>query len=586
MKVSSPEGFHKGEESAAAKAASQGMDALAERRAQQKAAEIAGETSDSSERSQLKAGTEALIKAGQAGKAPEQKGGGPLGQLLGDPDQQQAGQPGRPGEGDGIAQELAKLEGDGMRASEAMILSAVQKEERKDLAQLSQESKNTRQVKEWDSHAEAAAWQDLLKWLPSDKAGLQLQIKELSQIYMHMLNEILLNVPADSQQIYTDKLRQILICQIDALLKASVPCLNSFFSACGTPNSICRLEKSLFFTVTGTHLSLEAVKRDWSEASRQGRAYIRQGSGAGFHFHNSGGSGGSFFFADTDTGTGRSLYSRSGTAERASVSAQGRTEELLRAARILHQKGQTVCGGENTYTLRDMERGEQFVKTIGGASSNLFSDRHFTAKNEALCGVLWTIEKCKTQMFIQREADVSPVMKKEVESAVEQMTANYIQTAVRKAHERGFEAFSRRQAYEIYRYAMKQYYSGVKINKAIRDGFYYALKYFLQKTGAAEQESGQWEHGFFQENTEKASIKKELERGSRHLEEDWKRFLSEMDYDDEMLQLAAGVYSPWAMFLEPEKEKDEGTKKKGEAFAIAGALAAAAFLVVLGIIFL
>ena len=59
-----------------------------------------------------------------------------------------------------------------------------------------------------------------------------------------------------------------------------------------------------------------------------------------------------------------------------------------------------------------------------------------------------------------------------------------------------------------------------------------------------------------------------------------------MDYDDEMLQLAAGIYSPWAMFLEPEREKDEAPKKKGEAFAIAGALAAAAFLVLLGIVFL
>ena len=233
-----------------------------------------------------------------------------------------------------------------------------------------------------------------------------------------------------------------------------------------------------------------------------------------------------------------------------------------------------------------MERAERFVKTMGGASSNLFADRYFTAKNEALCGVLWTVEKCKTQMFIQQETSVSPAMKQEMESAVEQMTANCIQTAVRKAHERGLEAFNRHQAYEIYRYGMKQYYKGVRINKAIRDGFYYALKYFLQKTSAAEQESGEWEHGFFQEHTEKASIKKELERGSRHLEEDWKRFLSEMDYDDEMLQLAAGIYSPWAMFLEPEREKDEAPKKKGEAFAIAGALAAAAFLVLLGIVFL
>ena len=36
MKVSSQEGFHKGDESAAVKAAAQGLDALAERRAQKR----------------------------------------------------------------------------------------------------------------------------------------------------------------------------------------------------------------------------------------------------------------------------------------------------------------------------------------------------------------------------------------------------------------------------------------------------------------------------------------------------------------------------------------------------------------------
>lgn len=242
--------------------------------------------------------------------------------------------------------------------------------------------------------------------------------------------------------------------------------------------------------------------------------------------------------------------------------------------------------GENTYTVHDLERAEHFVKALGGTSANLFAGPTFTAKNESLYGVLWTVEKCKTQIFIQRETNVSPMMKQEIESSVERMTAGHLQNAVRTAHEKGLEVFSRQQAYEIYRYAMKQYANGDKVNKAIRDGFYYALKYFLQKTGIEEQESGEWKYGFFQEYEEKGSIKKELDKGSRFLEEDWKRFLSQMDYSDEMLQLAAGMYSPWAMFLEPEKDKKESPQKKREAFAIAGAVAAVVVIVVLGIVFL
>lgn len=561
MKVSSQEGFHTGDGNAAVKAAVRGMENLAgdkERR--------------ESQNGELKVGSETGAQVlSKAGKLPQQNGEETAGLLPG------AAGKGENAQGGGIAGELAKLEADSMKASETMILAAVEKEERKDLAQLSQESKNAGEVKNWDSHAEAAAWNELTKWLPAGDREISAQIKELSELYMHLLDEIIQNVSEENRQLYTEKLRQILVCQLDELLKMSMPHLHSFFCTCGTQNSLCRLEKSLYFAVTGTHLSLEAVRKDWDAASRSGRAYIQNGKERGFH--NS-----SFF--SMDTGKEGKVYNRRGDAEKKLRAETGRTEELLQAARMLHQKGRANHGGENTYTLRDIERAEQFVKTLGGTSSGLFSNSRLTAGNECLYGVLWTVEKCKTQMFIERETNVSFTMKQEVESAVERMTADCMQEAVRKSHERGFEIFNRQQAYEIYRYAMKQYYSGVKVNKAIRDGFYYALKYFFQKTGSQEQESGEWKHGFFQEYEDKGSIKKELEKGSRFLEEDWKRFLSEMDYNDEMLQLAAGMYSPWAVFMEPEKDKKESPKKKGEAFAIAGAIAAVAAIVVLGIVFL
>lgn len=564
MKVSSQEGFHTGEGNAAVKAAARGMEALAAEREQGK-----------SESGELKATQQAAAEAlSKSGKNPPQKGEGNIVQLPG----AAAGKGEGASEG-GLTAELTKMEINNMRTTEAMILEAAEKEERKDLAQLSQESKNAGETKSWDSRAEAAVWTDLLKWLPAGDKSLQLQIKDLNELYMHLLDEIIQNAPAESQQLYTEKLRQILICQLDALMKACMPNLNSFFSAYGTQNSLCRMEKSLYFAATGTHLSLESVRKDWDGAGRSGREYIRSGSGTGFH-------GGSFFASSGKEG---SLYSRNGAAEKTSIQVPSRAEELLQAARSVHQaqqKGRNLySAGDNTYTIRDMERAEGFVKALGGTSSNLFASQRFTAKNDALYGVLWTVEKCKTQVFIQKESHVSPIMKQEIESAAERMTAGYIQRAERDARQRGLEVFSRQQVYEIYRYAMKQYECGVKINKAIRDGFYYALKYFLQKSESTEQENGEWKHGFFQEYEEKGSIKKELEKGSRFLEEDWKRFLSQMEYSDEMLQLVAGMYGPWAFLIEPEKEKKESPKKKGEAFAIAGAIAAVAVIVVLGIVF-
>lgn len=566
MKVTSQEGFHTGEPNAAVKAAARGMEALAGEREQRGA-----ETESSELRVSRETGAQVLSKEGNQ---PPQKGEGAVIPL-----------PGTAGKGEGspangLAGELAQLEADGVKASGDMMLAAAaaaEKEGRKDLAQLSQESKNAGEEKSWDSRAEAAAWKELLKWFPAGDRSLQLQVKELSEIYMQLLDKIIQNVSVQSQPLYTEKLRQILVCQLDALLKVSMPHLNSFFSAYGTQNSLCRLEKSLYFAATGTHLSMEAVRKDWHAAASSGREYIRTGSASGFH------GSAAFFTEDRKEG---SLYSRRGTAQKSSAAVPGQAEELLRAVRSIQHGGRSTHAAEGVYTARELERTEHFVKAFGGTSANLFSGQTFTAKNESLYGVLWTVEKCKTQMFIEREADVSPQMKQEIESSVERMTAGYLQDAVRTAHEKGLEVFSRQQAYEIYRYAMKQYANGVKVNKAIRDGFYYALKYFLQKTGAPEQESGEWKHGFFQEYEDKGSIKKELEKGSRFLEEDWKRFLSQMDYSDEMLQLAAGIYSPWAMFLEPEKDKKESPQKKREALAIAGALAAVAVIVVLGIVLL
>lgn len=563
MKVSGQEGFRTGEANAAVKAAARGMEAQA--REQEKSGQENRELRVSKE-----TGAEALSREG---KNASQQGEGNLIQLPGTAAGREEGAP------KGLEAELIKMEADNVRASEAMLLAAGEKEERKDLAQLSQESKNAGETKTWDSRAEAQVWTELLKWLPDGGRSLQLQIKDLSRLYMNLLEEIIQNAPGESQQLYTEKLRQMLVCQLDALMKACMPHLNSFFSAYGTQNSLCRLEKSLYFAATGTHLSLEAVRKGWEGASRSGGEYIRAGSGAGFH-------GGPFFSAST--GKEGSLYNRSGAAEASPVQVPSRAEELLQTARAVHREGRIRYPAEDsgTYTLRDMERAERFVKALGGTSSHLFVSGQFTAKNEALCGVLWTVEKCKTQMFLQRETKVSPAMKLEVESAAERMTAGCIQDAERSARERNLEAFSRQQVYEIYRCAMKQYESGVKVNKAIRDGFYYALKYFLQKTEDGERESGQWKHGFFQEYEEKGSIKKELQRGSRFLEEDWKHFLSQMGYEDEMLQLAAGMYGPWAMLMEPERDKSDSPKKKREAFAIAGAIAAVAFILLLGFVFL
>ena len=58
-----------------------------------------------------------------------------------------------------------------------------------------------------------------------------------------------------------------------------------------------------------------------------------------------------------------------------------------------------------------------------------------------------------------------------------------------------------------------------------------------------------------------------------------------MGYEDELLQLTAGLYGIWAMFCRQEPEPEEKKRKRGEALAVAGGLAAAAVLLILGVVF-
>lgn len=488
-----------------------------------------------------------------------------------------------------IGQGLAKLGDDAAKAIEEMIpIHKTVKPEKKDLAQLSEESKGQVDSKHWEKEIQLAAWRTLLKWFPVEGKNLEQQTRELTEIYMRLLRDIMDYVPEGEQQLYTEKLRQILVCQLDSLLKIAVPELKSFFLAYGMESSVARLEKSLYFAVTGNHLSLETVKQDWEAVSRAGRQYFLEGKQTTVKR-------GPFFSVASHEGQS-SMYSKAGIATKQGAASSAET--LLEAAsrqrqgnglRFGGQSGQVGQAGqgklESIYMLKDIQRAERFVKALGGTRSNLFTTRSFTAKNEALYGVLWTVEKSKTEMFVTRELASSP-LRQDVETAVERMTASYMQNAQNAARQTCGDkasAFSQEQVYEIYRYAMKRYNGGETLNKAIRDGFYYALKYFLQSKESAE--NSERKPGFFQEFVEKGQVMQDLEKGSKTLDEDWKHFLSEMGYDDELLQLTASLYGPWAMLIRPDDEKQERPGKKGEALAIAGGLAAVAVIIIMGLIF-
>ena len=450
-----------------------------------------------------------------------------------------------------LNREFSGLEAETAMAIEAMAAEiaekageAQSKKETKDRAQLSEESKGVEQTKKWDARAEQEAWQKLLKWLPSQGKTLSLQIGELKSAYMFLLEEILANVPKQQQAPYLSKLEKILLVQLDALLKKTAPQSIEFFSSYGSKNSLSKIKRAVYFAVTGRHLPAEKGKQ--LEAQPAG-----------------------------------SLYSKEGKVKKAAEHTGSEAERLLYAAKY-RQKGNTAYKA-NVY-LPQMEKVQKFVKAMGGKESSLFMRPEFTSKNSALYGFLWAVETCKTQMFLLREPLEEP-LRIEVETAVEQRIASWMERAESGQHRQKGLTLKREQAYEVYCYTMKQFYHGKKVNKAIRDGLYYALKYFLKERAEGELQNQELRSGFFGEWVEKEKQRQDLEKGMRALDENWKAFISQMGYEDELLQLTAGLYGIWAMFCRQEPEPEEKKRKRGEALAVAGGLAAAAVLLILGVVF-
>lgn len=485
-----------------------------------------------------------------------------------------------------VGQELIRMEIQTLKTMEDMAEQAVRtgknpagevRAQKQDLAEISQESKNAGELRNRERRAELAAWNNILKWMPDGEKEITVQIRELREIYTTLLQEIMQNVPVQDQPRYIEKLEQILIYKLDLLMKEGLPNLSSFFVDYGTRNSLCRLREALYFQVTGLHLALETIEKGWNEASREGRQYLRTDPGSA---GRTSAERGAVLQREQESG----VYSRQRVSAGTAEHQKNEIRILLDAVRQMSKSGSRMMAAESPVRIKELQKAEFFIRTIVNDSRDLFSRTEFNARNERLYGVLWTLEKGKSELFLKRDM-TKGWMRQELETSLEQMTAARMQRAIKRVWDGQQASCRQEEIYDVYRYAMKQYAGRGKINKAIRDGFYYALRYFLQKSSGTERETAENRRGFFQEHPGKLFPEQELEQGSRILEEDWREYLAKMGYEEELLELVASLYGPWAALIRPEASSEDHPARRGEALAVAGGLAALAVIAILAIVF-
>lgn len=487
----------------------------------------------------------------------------------------QAGQEAASASLERTARHLARMEGESARImGDAASLTAPQKEEsRRDSAELTEEAQPERREMNWDSRKEAEAWKRLLAWLPSEAEELGKQLRALKGDYLFFLRELIKSVPPESQMIYVEKLREVLMAKLEGLIKTALPQLRTFFSSYGMENSLPKLRQALYFSVTGSALPLNAARREWEAACERetsGFRGLRPGP------------------ASQKREAGRQgepaevkIYSRSGeAADYGTQTRENLAEKLIGYAQGKGAPQKESLPPQKLFSIGDLRGAERFVKAFGANGANLLTHSPFTAKSEAQYACVWILEKGKAELFFEKEQP-GPAMKQELRLAVDRLIAAAIDKAANEARTNDGQRFERQQLYDVYRYAMRKYEGGQKVNKAIRDGLLYALRYFLQNEDNAYSAETERKAVFFQTQTEKYSLKQDLERGSLLLEEDWKDYLSQMGYQEEQLLLAAGLYSFWGMLIEPEKKQSSAKPNLTGALAIAAVFAAAAFIAVL-----
>lgn len=411
-------------------------------------------------------------------------------------------------------------------------------EARTDSTSLSKESQVSEMTKTWTPEQEKIAWEKILIWLPTKGENVNAQMKELMNLYVELLESILKNTVGDEQLIQLEKLDKLLVYHLDQITEEALADLNNFLKEFGSGESVQRLKRSLYYALTGKHLSSENVKQNWQQVSRDGRAIANQDRFADSNTarRNS--------FLTTTNPEGNHLYGKLGkTTGNAFQNQSELAQNQLHLAKTMQKSIGKIKIQQNQtgiYNIRDMQQGEKFAEMITSKAENLFKNPSLTVRNESMTGLHWAINQCKTELFLENELPNS-ALKNDLMTAEEKMTANYLNKTKMEAK----TSFKEEQVYDVYRYVMKGYQGGQKANKAIQDGFYYALKYLFQEGQEIEGEKKTEQQKGIEALASKKDneyLKQGLQLDIRELEKNWEQFIAAMGYREGILNLQAQLY--------------------------------------------
>ena len=437
----------------------------------------------------------------------------------------------------------------------------------------------------WVLEMEGERWEAFLNWTFAGDTDISRQLRELSQLYLALLEAVLTYTTGEEQAVQISRLDAVLAEKLNLLLETNLKDLMELLWQAGQTDTMESVKSSVYKQVTGKTISLREANHFFARGKMNA-------------------SGGSRFFMPVSATTGREVKgitrradnARTYTSAKAGVSLSeegilykpsGGGNVKINQEFDLHRKSGELQISQRTAVLNSSDRGNlffsgritsftgrelsdanRFARYMNG-NGNLLKNPAITAENDEVRGFLSALTSVKGQIYAAG-AGRENTMRGTLRTAINQIVDYYL---------------TRKGAYKVYYYTTSVYERTKSPQKTFEEGLEYAYRLFMEKKGDAAyrtQAAYAEQAGFFH-MLEKGQLSGEdLRKGILFLEKNWREFLQSIGEDEKKgISLAVQRYSPWGILLEAEGGSDL-TKEKRKKIMLAEMLGLAA----LGIVYL
>ncbi|MCI8743824.1 MAG: hypothetical protein HFG63_14600 [Lachnospiraceae bacterium] len=390
------------------------------------------------------------------------------------------------------------------------------------------------EIPQWVLEMAGKDWEAFLEWWPDPDLPLADQLKELSKLYLSLLEAALKYAEGENLAEQLQRLDSLLAQKLELVMDHRLDQIMNLLEETKDSAAQNGIRSSLYRQTAGRTLTPQAVHSLFAQAPPGRNA---AGSSAAFRSASSSFSGEGMIYQSS--GKQNIRFQQVYQTQQHSWKEQLRQRtETIRDARNGVAGNSFGKAGSLSCSPRELEAANRFAAHIRG-TGNLFRNPDITARNEEVTGLLAAVMTIKGQVYAGETARTGSLAQI-LQNTIGKIVSQYL---------------GRKGAASVYNHTLTAYRQTGNPQKAIQEGQDYAFRQFREKQkNPAFQKSVHYsrESGFFRSFLKNLSPEKELALGSSVLQEDWKKFLHTMGNPQTFSYLSrAAGHSPWGFLAGP-----------------------------------